>query len=683
MTGNIKDLRGVGDKTARLFEKLGIFSVDDLLMYYPRGYQMYTAPVQVREVREGEINTVKVQIVSDLRMNKKGNLTITSVTGADSSGRLTFIWFRAPYLKSILRRGYLFCFRGKVVRRGGRLQMEQAEVFTPGAYGEVENSLRPVYALTAGITSRGIGKLVAQVLTERKMELEYLPWHIRERYHLPEANYAVETIHFPKTREDLSEAHRRLAFDEFLLFILAVRTLREKTIGQENHFPMHPVWETEEIIESLPYTLTKAQQNVWRQIERDLCGHALMSRLVQGDVGSGKTILAFLAMVLTAENGYQTVLMAPTEVLAVQHFEGMKTLLKENQLDYGLCLLTGSTSQKDKKDIYQRLREGTCRVVIGTHALIQDKVEYKKLGLVITDEQHRFGVRQRESLTARGDVPHVLVMSATPIPRTLAIILYGDLSISILDELPAHRKPIKNCVVNTAWRPNAYRFIQKQVEEGRQVYIICPMVEESDELEAENVTDYTLTLKEALPDSFIIESLHGKMKAKDKNRIMEEFGKGKINILVSTTVIEVGVNVPNATVMMVENSERFGLAQLHQLRGRVGRGDHQSYCIFIQGTEDPDTRKRLDILNHSNDGFYIAEQDLKMRGPGDLFGVRQSGLLEFSIGDIYQDSDVLKLAGEAAAEILSLDPDLTLPQHMVLKRKLDHYMKDHLENLGI
>ena len=683
MEGNIKDLKGVGDKTARLFEKLGILTVDDLIMYYPRGYQLYAAPVEVSKVREGEVNTVKVQITSDLRMNKKGNLSISTVTGADSSGRLTFIWFRAPYLRSILRKGYLFCFRGRVVRRNGRLQMEQAEVFTPGAYGEVENSLRPVYSLTAGITSKGIGKLVSQVLSERKMEFEYLPDHIRERYQLPEANFALETIHFPRNREDLTAAHRRLAFDEFFLFILAVRLLKRRTVSQEDHFPMHPVWETEQVIDNLPYRLTGAQQNVWHQIERDLCGHALMSRLVQGDVGSGKTILAFLAMILTAENGYQAVLMAPTEVLAVQHYEGMKAVLEANGLDHGLCLLTGSTPAKDKKQIYQNLKDGTCRAVIGTHALIQDKVEYQNLALVITDEQHRFGVRQRESLTTRGDAPHVLVMSATPIPRTLAIILYGDLSISILDELPAHRKPVKNCVVNTSWRPNAYQFIKKQVEEGRQVYIICPMVEESEELEAENVTDYTMTLKETLPESFRIESLHGKMKAPEKNRIMEAFGNGRIDVLVSTTVIEVGVNVPNATVMMVENAERFGLAQLHQLRGRVGRGEFQSYCIFVQGTEDEGTRKRLDILNHSNDGFYIAEQDLKMRGPGDLFGIRQSGLLEFRIGDIYQDSDMLKQAGEAASEILSLDPDLCLPQHAVLMRKLDHYMKDHLENIGI
>ena len=410
--------------------------------------------------------------------------------------------------------------------------------------------------------------------------------------------------------------------------------------------------------------------NTWYEIERDMSGQALMSRLVQGDVGSGKTIIAFLAMILSCENGYQSALMVPTEVLAKQHYESFMRLLKQQGLDFCTVLLTGSNTAKEKREIYAKIASGEAQIIIGTHALIQEKVIYKNLSLVITDEQHRFGVKQRESLAERGNPPNVLVMSATPIPRTLAIILYGDLDISVIDELPAKRLPIKNCVVDISYRPKAYSFIQKQVQEGRQVYIICPMVEESEGLDAENVLDYTAKIKSVFPSDIQIEYLHGKMKASEKNQIMERFAANKIQILVSTTVVEVGVNVPNATVMMVENAERFGLAQLHQLRGRVGRGEHQSYCIFVQGNKEDTTSKRLEILNKSNDGFYIAGEDLKLRGPGDLFGIRQSGVMEFRIGDIYNDSSILKSASEAASEILSLDPDLTLPQNQLLKEQL-------------
>lgn len=437
-------------------------------------------------------------------------------------------------------------------------------------------------------------------------------------------------------------------------------------------------------MEGLPYSLTKAQLNVWHEIERDLQSHSLMSRLVQGDVGCGKTILAFLALIMTVENGYQGALMVPTEVLAKQHYEGFQELLeKQGVASCRPVLLTGSCTAKEKREIYEKIASGEANVIIGTHALIQEKVCYKNLALVITDEQHRFGVKQREALTTRGNPPHVLVMSATPIPRTLAIILYGDLDISIVDELPAARLPIKNCVVDTSYRKKAYAFMERQIQEGRQVYVICPMVEESEGADGENVLDYTEKLRSIFPETITVAALHGKMKPKEKNRIMEEFAEGKIKILVSTTVVEVGVNVPNATVMMVENAERFGLAQLHQLRGRVGRGKHQSYCIFMQGNGAKETSKRLEILNKSNDGFFIAGEDLKLRGPGDLFGIRQSGLLEFKLGDIYQDADILKSASEAAGMILSCDPDLSLEQNRKLKEKLGQYMKEDLQNMGL
>ena len=680
----LRELKGVGEKTEKLFQKIGITTAEELLRYYPRTYDIYEEPVEIASAEEDKTVSIRVTIATGIYINQVRNLQVLTTTVADASGRLPVAWFNAPYLRGTLKKGSVFILRGKIIRKKGRPQMEHPEIFTPAAYEEIIHSMQPVYGLTKGLSNKMITKLVHQILDTRPLHGEYLPEEIRERYQLADANYAIRTVHFPKNMQELLTARKRLVFDEFLLFVLAIQLLKEKTEEAPNTFPMKPVWTTEEIIEGLPYDLTGAQKNVWHEIERDLSGHKLMSRLVQGDVGSGKTVIAFLAMVLSAENGFQSALMVPTEVLANQHYEGFLRLMEEQNI--ASChpvLLTGSTTARQKREIYQKIADGEVNVIIGTHALIQEKVEYKNLGLVITDEQHRFGVRQREALTTRGNPPHVLVMSATPIPRTLAIILYGDLDISIIDELPAKRLPIKNCVVGTSYRPKAYSFIEKQVQMGRQAYVICPMVEESEGLEAENVTDYARKLQEILPGEIKVEILHGKMKPKEKNRIMEAFASGEIQVLVSTTVVEVGVNVPNATVMMVENAERFGLAQLHQLRGRVGRGEHQSYCIFIQGNNEENTSKRLKILNESNDGFYIAGEDLKLRGPGDLFGIRQSGLMEFKIGDIYNDAGILKNASEAAGEILALDFDLILPQHKALKEHLKGYMSEELENLGI
>ncbi len=681
---SLRELKGIGEKTEGLFGKLGIQDVEGLLRYYPRSYQEYERPVSIGEVSEDQTVSILGTVTGNVAVNRVRSLQISVATVADSTGKLQLIWFHAPYIRSTLKRGMTYVFRGKVVRRQGRLQMEHPEMFTPMQYEQIADTMLPVYGLTAGLSNKTVSKAVKQALMDESLKLEFLPEELRERLHLADDNFAVQTIHFPKNREELLIARRRLVFDEFLLFVLAVQGLKERAQEQKNYFPMKPVWRTEQIIDNLPYTLTDAQRNVWHEMERDLTGHTLMSRLVQGDVGSGKTILAFLAMVLAAENGYQSALMVPTEVLARQHFEGMTQLLEENDLmEFSPVLLTGSQTQKEKRQIYEKIKSGEAKMIIGTHAVIQEKVVYDKLGLVITDEQHRFGVKQRESLMSRGNTPHVLVMSATPIPRTLAMILYGDLDISIVDQMPASRLPIKNCVVDRTYRPTAYRFIQNQVAEGRQAYIICPMVEESEELEAENVTDYTEQLREALPSHIRIEMLHGKMRPKEKNAVMERFAAGEIQVLVSTTVVEVGVNVPNATVMMVENAERFGLAQLHQLRGRVGRGGFQSYCIFIQGNQEEATSKRLKILNESNDGFFIAGEDLKLRGPGDVFGIRQSGLMEFQIGDIYQDAEVLKMASASAGEILNLDPDMDLPEHAELKKRLSHYLSGATENLAL
>lgn len=679
----LRELKGVGEKTEKLFAKIGIYNTEDLLHYYPRNYDTYEEAINIAELEEGEVKTIEASVVTGIAVKRAKGLQIVTTTAADNSGKIILVWFNTPYLRNMLKKGSIFIFRGRIVKKNGRLQMEQPALFTLAAYSEIVHKLQPVYSLTAGLSNKTITKLVRNVLQEKNLELEYLPEDLKKRFGLCDYNFAIQTIHFPENRESMLTARRRLVFDEFLMFILAVQYLKEKTEEANNTFPMKKTWCTEQVIENLPYRLTNAQRNTWHEIERDLSGRALMSRLVQGDVGSGKTILAFLAMIMAAENECQSALMVPTEVLARQHYEALNKLLKENKLSFRTVLLTGSCTAKEKKEIYKQIADKEVDFIIGTHALIQDKVTYARLGLVITDEQHRFGVKQREALTTMGNPPNVLVMSATPIPRTLAIILYGDLDISVIDELPAKRLPIKNCVVDPSYRPKAYSFIEKQIRQGRQAYIICPMVEESENVEAENVLDYTERLKKVLSPDIIVEYLHGKMKAKEKNRVMESFAKGEIQILVSTTVIEVGVNVPNATVMMVENAERFGLAQLHQLRGRVGRGEFQSYCIFMQGSDSKETSKRLEILNKSNDGFYIAGEDLKLRGPGDLFGIRQSGSMEFKIGDIYNDANVLKEASEAAGEILALDRDLNLPQHYILKEHLFQYMKDKLENISL
>ena len=682
MAQSLRTLKGVGEKTEKLFQKVGIYDTDDLLHYYPRNYDEYETPVDIAELKEGTVQAVSAAVCSGVYVNSVRGRQIISVNIADQSGKFPVVWFNLPYLKKTLRKGSWFVFRGRIVHKQGKLEMEHPEIFTPSAYEEILHNLQPVYGLTAGLSNKTVVKMVTQLLENLPMQSEYVPEELKERYGLADVNYALKAIHFPKNKEELLVSRKRLVFDEFLLFILSVRRMKEKAEETPNCFPVKETWLTEEVIERLPYSLTNAQLNAWHEIERDLAGRTMMSRLVQGDVGSGKTILAFLSMLLVADNGYQAALMAPTEVLARQHYEGFLKLMEEQGLSFSTVLLTGSDTAKEKRIAYERIASGEASIIIGTHALIQEKVEYANLALVITDEQHRFGVKQREALTTRGNPPNVLVMSATPIPRTLAIILYGDLDISVIDELPAKRLPIKNCVVNTSYRPKAYSFIEKQVREGRQAYVICPMVEESEGMDAENVLDYTQKLKENLPSDIRIEYLHGKMKPKEKNRVMESFAAGEIQVLVSTTVVEVGVNVPNATVMMVENAERFGLAQLHQLRGRVGRGEHQSYCIFIQGNQDQ-ISKRLEILNKSNDGFYIAGEDLKLRGPGDLFGIRQSGDMEFRIGDIYNDSAILKEASEAAEEILALDPELDLEQHRSLKERMECYGQNEAENVAL
>ena len=668
---NITGLKGIGDKTAKLFNKCGIYTLGDLITYYPRGYDKYEAPVNACDLREGVICSCKLTVIGNVTRRHVRNLSIVAFEAADQTGKVKITFFNAPYMASSIKSGTTYIFRGVVRKKGNFFSMDHPKMIKPEEYASLIGRLQPRYPLTKGLSNNAITKAVEQAFLNAGSLTEMVPSEILDRLSLIPYAQACRGIHFPKDEKALEDSRRRLAYNEFLLFVLRLRLLKLTSEKIENTMPMIEVADTKRLLEKLPYKLTDAQMNAWRDIISDLSGKSVMNRLIQGDVGSGKTILAMMALLTVAANGYQGALMAPTEVLAAQHFESFNEMIRK----YGLTslkpvLLTGALSAKDKREAQRQISEGEVNCIIGTNALIQEKVNYKNLALVVTDKQHRFGVRQRETFAGKGMNTHVLAMSATPIPRTLAIILYGDLHISIINEMPKGRLPIKNCVVGTSYRPTAYKFIADQVASGRQAYVICPMVEEGELDNVENVTDYAQKLKATLPESIRIEVLHGRMKPAVKDQIMEAFARRDIDVLVSTTVIEVGINVPNATVMMIENSERFGLSQLHQLRGRVGRGNQQSYCIFINSSDSEDAAKRLDIMNRSNDGFKIAEEDLKQRGPGDLFGVRQSGEMVFNIGDIYHDSDLVKESSMDADRILAEDPRLESPQYNVLRELL-------------
>ena len=667
----ITSLKGVGEKTAKLFAKLGITATEDLLCYYPRDYEQFQAPLTIAEAEIGEKAAIRGVITGNMTAKYVRNLHILNFTVQDATGTIQMTFFNMPYLKSTLKKGVFHIFRGTLQKQGNRLIMEQPGIYKPKEYGKLADRLLPKYVLTKGLSNQAVTKAVNQAFALHGASEEFLPKSIVARYQFMPHFDAMYEMHFPTDREKLMQARKRLVFEEFFLFILMLRRMKADNHELPNIYKMIETADTERLVRSLPYQLTNAQQKVWAEISQDLGGETVMSRLIQGDVGSGKTILAFLALLMCSENGCQGAMMAPTEVLARQHYEALLKLKEQYALQIMPVLLTGSTTARERKMIYAQIANGEADIIIGTHALIQEKVTYHKLALVITDEQHRFGVRQREILAEKGNAVHVLVMSATPIPRTLAIILYGDLNISVLDELPADRLPIKNCVVGTSYRNTAYRFIEKEVNAGRQVYVICPMVEAGEMEELEDVLSYTEKLKATLPSSIRVSALHGKMRPADKNRIMEEFAAHHIDVLVSTTVIEVGINVPNATVMMVENAERFGLAQLHQLRGRVGRGEYQSYCIFVSTSESKTTMARLKILNESNDGFYISGQDLKLRGPGELFGIRQSGMMKFELGDVFADAPILQQASEEADRMLSEDPDFLKAENSLLFRFLE------------
>lgn len=684
----ILEVKGIGEKTEKLFQKLGVCTTDDLIEFYPRNYDMYQAPIRVCELDNQSVAAFRCVIVTTpvIRQVRKLSILILNVKDEDGEN-ITVKWYNMPFLKNKFRIGQHYVFRGKVSknnfygkdRNNGKIILEQPEIYLPEEYAGKQGTLSPIYRLTEGLSNKIVTKSVKQVIENEFAGYEFLAEEILQKYHLMGYQTAILKIHFPETEEVMQEARRRLAFNEFFLFLMALHRFKEEEGVVLNEYPVDDFKRTDAFLESLPYELTGAQKKVIAQMRNDFSGKRPMNRLIQGDVGSGKTIVALTGLLDIAFQGYQGALMAPTEVLAVQHYESISKMLEENNIPLRVELLTGSMKAKEKRQAYERIELGISDIIIGTHAIIQDAVRYYNLALVITDEQHRFGVKQREKLSDKGLYPHIMVMSATPIPRTLAIILYGDLDVSVIDELPVGRQPVKNCVVGREYRPNAYRFLAEQVHQGHQCYVICPMIEENENLESADVISYAEILRENLPDDIRVEYLHGKMPPGRKNEIMECFATNEIQVLVSTTVIEVGVNVPNATVMMVENAERFGLASLHQLRGRVGRGKAQSYCIFISTSDKTETKKRLEILNKSNDGFEIADWDLKLRGPGDFFGIRQSGDMDFKIADIYSDSKTLQEAAEAAGFAEQNKYLLDAGRMQMLENKLEKYITEEFK----
>lgn len=683
----VTKIRGIGPKSAEVFAKAGIETVSDLIHYYPRAYDRFEDPVDVSVLGPADARrTVAVEgwIETPLSTRFLKAMKITTGKIRTRGGVMEAVWYNMPFMRSQIRPGTNYIFRGQVRVKGRRVDLLQPKAYDLADYIMLQKNLQPVYPLTAGLTESALRRALKNAFygddpVQLSDEEDPVPASVRGRYGLISETEALRSIHFPEDEETMKRARRSLAFREFFFFILMLRVSREKRMKEMHSYELPPSGATDQVLASLPYSLTGAQSRVWKQISSDLARKEVMARLIQGDVGSGKTIIAFLAMVQTAAAGFQAAIMVPTEVLARQHYESFTKMCGRAGLDLKAVLLTGALRAAQKRQALEMIETGDADVIIGTHALIQQKVNYRKLGLIVTDEQHRFGVNQRETLAGKGDeVPHTIVMSATPIPRTLAVILYGDLDISIIDEKPAERLPVKNAVVDASWRPKAYVFIASQAKAGHQAYVICPMVEESEEIDAENVTDYADSLRAELcryiPD-ISVQTLHGRMKNDEKNAIMEQFAAGQIDVLVSTTVVEVGVNVPNATVMMVENAERFGLAQLHQLRGRVGRGKDQSYCIFMHTKNSDKITERLSILENTNDGFKIAQKDLELRGPGELFGVRQSGELSFEIADLYGDADLMQEASAAAGEILNDDPDLTGEKYAPIREEIRRKMR--------
>lgn len=682
---SIKYIKGVGETRTKLFEKLGIFCVEDLITCFPRDYEDRSNLKKIIELEDGESCTFEGMIMSKVseRRIRKG-FTLYQVYIKDDTGTIIGTWYNQPFIKKVFVVGERYIFYGKIARKFKSFQV-QNPVYEKAEGQEFKNTMKivPVYPSTASLKQNTIRSVIGSALElVGGMIEDVVPKWIRNTYYLSDINYAISNIHFPKSDEDFKNARYRLVFEELLLLqlgLLSIKTaLGDGKKGIE--FGAHKE-ELKVFIGSIGFTLTGAQQRVLEEIERDMESNRVMNRLVQGDVGSGKTVVAALALFKAVKSGYQGTLMVPTEILAKQHFESLKGLMEKNGVT--TALLVGSQTKKQKSEVLSKIEGGEVDLVIGTHALIEENVRFHRLGLVITDEQHRFGVRQRAILSNKGDNPDVLVMTATPIPRTLALILYGDLDISIIDELPPGRKPVETYSVDNDMRERINAFIRKNVLEGRQVYVVCPLVEESDSVEAKSALETAEKIANEDFKDLRVGLVHGKMHAKDKEDVMQRFASGEIDILVSTTVIEVGVNVPNATLMVIENAERFGLAQLHQLRGRVGRGLHQSYCILYNESKSKVSKERMKVMQMSNDGFVISEKDLELRGPGEFFGTRQHGIPDLKIANLYRDMDVLKKAQEAALEVLRRDKELSQEENLKLKEKIAEKFNKKLKDLSL
>ena len=679
---SIKTLKGIGSKTAVLYERLSLESLWDLLFYFPRAYEEFPLPTaDLSEVCDDEKTAVYFTINEIPKNIKTKRMDITTLQGFVGDIPFEVVWFRSAYIKNQLQLHETYVFYGKITSVGAfKKKMEQPLVFTKEKYESVLSSLQPVYSLTKGLTNNALKKQLKSVLDEVSVN-EFLPDELLENRNLLGFFDAIKGIHFPDSFDELASARKRLVYNEFLCFILEMERgkLEEEKVLNEFQLSKDDCYES--CIKNLPFELTEGQKACLNDLKDDVSGKYVSQRLIQGDVGSGKTILAFLFMTLFVENNYQAAIMVPTEILAKQHYETFCSYIRKFQLPFEACLLVGSMTAKEKREVYDKVSSDKPCYIIGTNALIQEKASYRSLALVITDEQHRFGVKQRDAFRKKGIHPFTVVMSATPIPRTLSMILYGDMNISVISDVPKNRLPIKNAVITKKELNNAYQLLYKEVERGHQGYVICPLVEASEKTESENVNDYGKKLCELFKNRIHIGILHGKMPAEEKQRVMEAFLKKEVDVLVSTTVVEVGVNVPNATVMIIEDANRFGLAALHQLRGRVGRGDLQSYCIFVDASKKEEQNKRLKVLKDSNDGFYIANEDLKLRGPGDFYGIRQSGEFDFDLADIYQDADILKIASADAKEILKKDATLSTEEYEPLNRFLQQKSIHQYTNL--
>ncbi len=666
-------LKGVGPKAKEYYEALDIQNVGALLYHFPRAYISYPRPVDApNKELEGQRIAIYVTLDAPVSVKKTAKMDISIATGHISDTKIELIWFRMPYMRSRLfeHKGYIFY--GDLKQIGNhKFQIMQPAVFDPNEYDGMMRRLHPVYPLTKGLKNQAVIKAISQLFDNEALVREYLPDTLLKKRRLNGFSYAIRQIHQPDDYEALDQARNRLVYDEFLSFFIRRESTLEENISIPNEWNFENDSYYNKVMESLPFSLTFGQKETLSDIRKSFAGDVVSQRLLQGDVGSGKTVIAFLAMLLAVENGYQAAIMAPTEVLARQHEKTFLSYVKMFDLPFGVVCVTGSMPRQERRQVNERIKNEGGLFIIGTHALLSEGMEYHSLAVAVTDEQHRFGVRQRKLFSQKGVNPHVIVMSATPIPRTLAMILYGGMQISVIKDVPAKRLRTKNAIISADQRDKAYDFIEKEVRSGHQAYVICPLVDASEQADAQNVTEYVSQLKSYYHGKLSIGMLHGRMTPAEKDAVMKDFAEAKIDVLVSTTVVEVGVNVPNATVMMIEDANRFGLAQLHQLRGRVGRGEWQSFCMFVNNSRSDAAKERLSILVESNDGFHIASEDLKLRGPGDFYGVRQSGDMDFTLADIYQDADIMKKAAEDAKEIVSSDPKLESDEYRLLKEHIN------------